>query len=101
MARRGEGFSQDEKCYACGRPFRRNSWDKVVFHPEALTIDGQRQLVGFDCMRRIEAAVAEGFQPERGGPRLFAEQHAPAEVLAAAGIRRIVYPAREGTKEQP
>jgi len=87
--RRGEGH-QDEKCYACGRAFRRNSWGKIVFHPEALTIDGQRQFVGFDCWKRIQAAGAAGFQPEAGGPRLFCETSAPAEVLQAAGITRIV-----------
>lgn len=88
MTRRGEAFSQDQKCYACGRPFRRNSHGQIAFHPEALTIDGQRQFVGFDCMKRIAAAGAAGFQPESGGPRLFAEPSAPAEVLAAAGITR-------------
>jgi hypothetical protein len=88
--RRGEACSQDEKCYACGRPFRRNSHGLIVFHPEALTIDGQRQFVGADCMKRITAAGPAGFQPERGGPRLFCESQAPAEVLKAAGITRTV-----------
>jgi hypothetical protein len=88
--RRGEGFSQDEKCYACGRPFRRNSHGRIVFHPEALTSDGQRQFVGFDCMKKIVAAGAAGFQPPDGGPRLFCESSAPAEVLQAAGITRTV-----------
>lgn len=79
-------MSQDEKCYACGRPFRRNSHGQIVAHPEALTIDGQRQFVGADCMKRIAAAGAVGFQPESGGPRLFAPLSAPAEALQAAGI---------------
>ncbi len=92
--RRGEAFSQDEKCYACGTPFRRNSHGRIVFHPEALTIDGQRQFVGADCMKKIVAAGALGFQPASGGPRLFAEEYAPAEVLQAAGITRIVKEAR-------
>lgn len=86
--RRGEGYSQDEKCYACARPFRRNSHDRIVFHPQALTSDGQRQFVGFDCMKKIQAAGAAGYQPPLGGPRLFAEEHASAEVLQAAGITR-------------
>jgi hypothetical protein len=86
--RRGEAFSQDEKCYACGRPFRRNAHGLIPFHPEALTSDGQRQFVGFDCMKKIAAAGRSGYQPPDGGPRLFAEPSAPAEVLAAAGIRR-------------
>lgn len=80
--RRGEGFSQDEKCYACARPFGGRRHD----YPTALTIDGQRQFVGNDCMKKIVKAGAEGYQPPLGGPRLFDSMQAPAEVLAAAGI---------------
>jgi hypothetical protein len=94
---RGEGFNQDEKCYACGTPFRRNGHGVIPFHPEALTSDGQRQFVGFDCMKKITAAGAAGFQPPAGGPRLFAEASAPAEVLQAAGITRIVRDAKTAT----
>jgi hypothetical protein len=34
--------------------------------------DQQGQPVGPDCFRRIEGAGADGYQPPRGGPRLFA-----------------------------
>lgn len=77
---------QDEKCYACGRAFRPNTHGRIVFHGEALTIDGQRQFVGADCMKKIIAAGGDGYQPPRGGPRLYEALHAPPEVLKAAGI---------------
>lgn len=84
MTRRGEAFSQDQKCYACARPFGGRRHD----YPWVLTIDGQRQFVGNDCFKKVAKAGAAGYQPPLGGPRLFAEPSAPAEVLAAAGITR-------------
>ena len=86
---------QDDKCFACGRIFRKNSHSRTVFHPEAITIDGQRVFVGFDCIKKIQASGADGYQPPRGGPRLWVDLNAPAEALAAAGIR-IVRPWRKG-----
>lgn len=77
---------QDEKCYACGKKFRKNSYGRIVFHPEVLTVDGQRQFVGHDCYRRVINAGVDGWQSPRGGPRLFTELHASQEVLLAAGI---------------
>jgi hypothetical protein len=77
---------QDDKCFACGRTFRRNSYGRIVFHPEALTIDGQRVFVGYDCAKRIGAAGRDGYQPPMGGPRLWSEMNAPEEALRAAGI---------------
>lgn len=78
----------DEKCYCCDRRFRRNSHGQIVNHPWVLTIDGQREQVGPDCYQKIVAKGADGYQPPLGGPRLFAEAHAPAETLKAAGIVR-------------
>jgi len=76
----------NEKCYACNRAFRKNSHGNVPYHPEALTSDGQRQGVGYDCYKKIAEAGADGYQPPLGGPRLYAEYHAPEAVLLAAGI---------------
>ena len=75
-----------QKCYACDRPFRQNSWGRFPFHPTVLTIDGQRQTVGYDCWRRVLGAGINGYQPPRGGPRIYAEVNAPESVLRAAGI---------------
>lgn len=89
---RGFGVSQDDKCFACGRPFRRRGTvygpsDNRIDYPMALTVDGaQRVFVGNDCWKKIVAAGAEGYQPPSGGPRLFSEHAAPPEVLAKAGI---------------
>lgn len=84
---------QDQKCFACDRPFRRNSHGLIVFHPEAITLDGQRVFVGHDCHRKITESGSDGYQPPLGGPRLWTELTAPAAALAAAGIT-ITYPTR-------
>lgn len=94
-------MSQDEKCFACGRKFRRNSWGFIVFHAEALTIDGQRVFVGHECAKKIAETKHAGFRPPfyyqdgrrlgPGGPRLWTEAYAPAEALKAAGITRVVF----------
>jgi hypothetical protein len=93
--RRGEAFSQDQKCYACGRPFRRNSHGEIVFHPEALTIDGQRQFVGADCMKRIVAAGAEARRSRRrsapswsGKPRIVSAARSPGGRRPPSGNRK-------------
>lgn len=83
----------DEKCYACDRPFRMNSHGRVVFHPEVLTIDGQRQTVGHDCYRKVLAGGPDGYQPLLGGPRLYCETYASDATLRAAGIVLVRYPA--------
>lgn len=79
-------MSQDEQCFACGRQFRKNGHGRIVFHPTALTIDGQRPFVGHDCFRRITDAGIDGWQPPQGGPRLWNEYDAPEEARRAAGI---------------
>ena len=76
----------DTKCFACGLKFRRNTHGLIVFHPWAITIDGQRVYVGADCHKRIVACGVDGYQPPKGGPRLWCEMFAPAEALSAAGI---------------
>ena len=78
-------MAQDDKCFACGRKFRRNAFGFIV-HPEAITLDGQRVFIGYDCARRIAEAGKDGYQPALGGPRLWIDQYAPAAALQAAGI---------------
>lgn len=54
------------KCYAC---------DRVLKKPHAVyTGDdgGQRQFVGPECFQHVLAAGATGYQPPKGGPRLYA-----------------------------
>ena len=54
-----------ERCFACGRPLGAN--------PRlADTRDGQTAYVGSECWGRIVAAGEVGWQPPRGGPRLYA-----------------------------
>ena len=52
------------RCFACGRK---------LGHTPALvdTRDGQTSFVGSECFKLIKAAGAIGWQPPRGGPRLF------------------------------
>lgn len=75
----------DEKCFACGRPIRSNTFGRPQPHP-AITIDGQRVNVGRNCFQKIAAAAEDGYQPPLGGPRLWFDLYAPAEALKAAGI---------------
>lgn len=53
---------------------------------KAITSDGQVVFVGYDCAKRIAEAEVEGYQPPRGGPRLWIDHYAPQEALDAAGI---------------
>lgn len=69
-----------EKCFACDR--RLGNKPMTV-----ATSDGQRVLVGSDCLRRIVDAGADGYQPPKGGPKLFALMHAPAPTKATPAPR--------------
>lgn len=65
------------KCYAC---------DRVLKKPHAVytgDAGGQRQFVGPECFQYVLAAGAIGYQPPRGGPRLYPAR--PAD--AASGVK--------------
>ena len=54
-----------EKCFACG---------KVIHRAVPLladTRDDQVTFVGADCWRKVKEAGEAGYQPPRGGPRLY------------------------------
>ena len=53
-----------DRCFACGRKLGKNP-------ALADTRDDQFVFVGAECFRLIKAAGATGFQPSRGGPRLY------------------------------
>jgi hypothetical protein len=54
-----------ERCFVCDKPMR--STHRVV------TEDGaQHPFVGPECYRHIRKCGDSGYQPSRGGPRLFA-----------------------------
>lgn len=56
------------KCYACDR---RIGTGTVVYTSD----DGQQQqLVGSECYVHVKDAGAAGWQPPKGGPRLFAHK---------------------------
>lgn len=53
-----------ERCFACGKP--------LGARPLAVdTRDDQIVSVGRECAKLILAAGTEGYQPPRGGPRLY------------------------------
>lgn len=62
-------FPQDydhtgEKCYACDR--------KLGRRPRLVdTRDAQTVFVGTECFKLIEEAGEAGYQPPKGGPRLY------------------------------
>ena len=58
-----------QRYYACDRAM------KPAGAPVYTADDGgQRQFVGPDCYLQVQAAASAGFQPPRGGPRLYAER---------------------------
>ena len=61
-----------ERCFACDREMTASP--KVVW-----TSDDSRVYVGPDCFYRTLESREAGYQPPKGGPRLFALQFRPAE----------------------
>lgn len=56
-----------ERCFACDKPLRTPSSSPIV-----ITSDGAQVVaVGPDCFRRVKAGGDNGYQPDKGGPRLF------------------------------
>ncbi|WP_187084021.1 hypothetical protein [Ramlibacter albus] len=55
-----------ERCFACDRVIR----DRNPLRAD--TRDAQLVFVGSDCYRKIVNADDDGYQPPKGGPRLFA-----------------------------
>lgn len=54
-----------EKCFACNRSLRGRKPHLVD------TRDAQLVFVGPDCYEHVLAAGSRGYQPPRGGPRLY------------------------------
>lgn len=61
-----------QRCFACGKLL------SLTAHLVACA-DEQTVYVGSDCFRAIERAAADGYQPPKGGPRLYALEHRPTE----------------------
>jgi hypothetical protein len=53
-----------DPCFACGRHLGKNPL-------RVDTRDGQTVFVGRECVKHVLAAGDAGWQPPRGGPRLF------------------------------
>ena len=60
----------NDVCFACGRRLGRNPG--VVTCPDA-----QDVYVGRECFKLVAAGGVDGYQPPRGGPRLFLLQFDP------------------------
>jgi hypothetical protein len=58
-----------QRCYACDRAMK--AAGALVYTADD---GGQRQFVGPDCYLQVQAAGSAGFQPPKGGPRLYAER---------------------------
>ncbi len=56
-------------CYACGK--RTRGTRPAMLTAVLFDDDGRRVPVGPDCLKHVRVAGAEGYQPWRGGPRLF------------------------------
>jgi hypothetical protein len=55
----------ETKCFACDRPIKR----KVPL--QAMTIDGQLVVIGSECYRQIGKDPTNGYQPPKGGPKVY------------------------------
>jgi hypothetical protein len=64
-------------CYACGKRTKgtRDFMLTVCLEDD----DGRRVPVGPDCYRRVRGQGHFGFQPTKGGPRLFIDEAARLE----------------------
>lgn len=57
------------KCFSCGAILK--VW-RVAF-----TIDGQSVFIGSSCAKKTARSGSAGWQPDRGGPRLFISRVPP------------------------
>lgn len=63
-------MKQLERCFACDKVI------KVPFPRTAITDDGaQRVYVGRECYKNIEKSKEQGWQPPKGGPKLYLERY--------------------------
>lgn len=53
-----------DRCFACDRPLGKTS-------REVDTRDAQTVYVGSECFKLVQAAGEAGYQPPKGGPRLY------------------------------
>lgn len=54
----------EHKCFACEKPLKEGGFI-------AWTRDGQQVEVGSECNKRINGMQQHGYQPPKGGPRLY------------------------------
>jgi hypothetical protein len=68
-------MDQDDKCFACGKPFKKTNGKTSTRKFIVGCADEQTVYVGIDCFDHIVAAGAIGYQPVRKGkpcgPRLY------------------------------
>jgi hypothetical protein len=55
------------RCYSCDRKLDENSRIYCV----NVALEDQDVYVGSECFRKIKKAGAAGYQPPKGGPKLF------------------------------
>ena len=58
----------NERCFACDRPLNKRN---LVY-----TSDQQLQHVGSKCFKLVKQTGIDGWQPPKGGPRLFIDKPA-------------------------
>lgn len=58
----------NERCFACGRPLRYRLGTQPAC---ADTRDDQIVYVGTECAKLVKAAGENGYQPPKGGPKLY------------------------------
>lgn len=85
-----------ERCFACGKPLGANP--KLID-----TRDGQTAYVGSECWKFVAAAGDSGYQPPRGGPKLYPMSRENTqgsmlgpEVCPACGSGDLMYSHKDG-----
>jgi hypothetical protein len=69
-----------ERCFACDRVIK-DTGDSARSHLVEC-IDEQTAFIGPECFRKVKRAGVDGWQPPKGGPRLFCLGLKPAQLCA-------------------
>ena len=59
-----------ERCFSCDKPLL-SDVDGLLNARHVWTRDGQNPIVGFECYKRASAMTIHGYQPPKGGPRIY------------------------------
>jgi hypothetical protein len=68
--------SDTDCCFACDKPLKDTATRGLL----VTCADEQTVFVGAECFRHIKAGREAGWQPKKGGPRLYMLQYKPKSI---------------------